>query len=157
EPLADVDRARVLARALQDPRALGRQLAQEGAGALVRAVLGPHDGEHPELLERGGTPEQRHDPGPLLAREAVLVSDLGGDRPAHPGADRAGAAPPRATQVWTEWKSRRPSTLPVRRSTACSGWGMSPTTFRPALHTPAMLRRAPLGFASGVGRPARSV
>src|SRR3989441_267839 len=73
EPTADVDRARVLARALQHPRAPGRQLAQEGARALVRAVLGPHDREHAELLQRGGAPEQRHDLRPLLAREALLV------------------------------------------------------------------------------------
>src|SRR5437667_11002146 len=97
QPTADVDRARVLARALQRPRAPGRQLAQEGARALVRAVLGPHDREHAELLERGGAPEQRDDLRPLLAREAVLVRDLGGDRPAHPGAAGA-AATPRVTQ-----------------------------------------------------------
>src|SRR2546425_3079357 len=139
EPVAHVDRARVLARTLQHARASRRQVAQESARALVRAVLGPHDGEHAELLEGGGAPEQRYDLRPLLAREAVLVRDLGGDRPAHPGADSAGAASePRATQAWTERKRRRPSTLPVSRSTACSGCVISPTTLRAALHTPAM-------------------
>src|SRR5207247_568865 len=131
--------------------------AAEGARALVRAWLGPQAGEHAELLEGGGAPEQRHDPPPLLPREAVLVRDLGADRAAHPGADAAGpAAALRATQASTERKRRSPSAPPVRCSTACSGCGMSPTTGRSALHKPAMRCSEPLGFASGGGRPARS-
>ena len=47
--VADVDRARVLARAHHDPRALGREPAQELARVLVGAVLGPEQREHRKL------------------------------------------------------------------------------------------------------------
>jgi hypothetical protein len=41
----------------------------------------------------------------------------------------------------------RPSVPPISAgSTACSGWGISPTTLRPALVTPAMSRAEPLGL-----------
>src|ERR1044072_5143523 len=45
EPAADVHRAGVLARALEDARAARGQLPQVDARALVAAVLRPHDGE----------------------------------------------------------------------------------------------------------------
>ena len=47
--VADVDRARVLARAEREPRALGRQRAKQLLGVLVGAVLAPHQREDREL------------------------------------------------------------------------------------------------------------
>ena len=49
DAVAGVDHARVLARADQHPRRLGRQPAQVEARRLVRAVLRPHDREHGQL------------------------------------------------------------------------------------------------------------
>ena len=42
--------------------------------------------------------------------------------------------------------SRSPSADPVRGSTACSGWGISPTTLPRSLQTPATSATEPLGF-----------
>ena len=49
EAVADIDGAGVLARALQNARALCRQLPQVHARALVAAVLRPHHREDAEL------------------------------------------------------------------------------------------------------------
>ncbi len=49
EAVADVDHAGVLAGALQDARAIGRQPAELGPGVLVAAVLRPEQGEDREL------------------------------------------------------------------------------------------------------------
>ena len=49
EPAADVHRARVLARAHDHARALGRQRPQQPARVLVAAVLGPHEREDGQL------------------------------------------------------------------------------------------------------------
>ena len=48
--------------------------------------------------------------------------------------------------------SLSPSTEPVRTSTACSGWGIRPSTLPAALQTPAMSRAEPLKFEPG-GKP----
>ena len=48
-PVADIDDACVLARTLENGVARRRKLAQVDAARLVRAVLGPHDGEDAEL------------------------------------------------------------------------------------------------------------
>ena len=53
QPVADVDRAGVLARALHDARPGRRQRLQVHARALVAAVLGPHHREQPELEQVG--------------------------------------------------------------------------------------------------------
>ena len=63
--VADVDRAGVLAGAEREPRALGRQRAQQLLGVLVGAVLAPHQREDRELDLVGLAPE-------LLADERVL-------------------------------------------------------------------------------------
>ena len=49
QPVADVDRAGVLAGAHQQMRPVGRQAAQQLARVLVRAVLGPHQRQHRQL------------------------------------------------------------------------------------------------------------
>ena len=48
-----------------------------------------------------------------------------------------------------DWNSLRASADPVIRSTACSGWGMSPKTLPSSLHTPATSPTEPLGFWPG--------
>jgi hypothetical protein len=47
--VAEVDDAGVLARALEDPRRLGREALQEERRVLVAAVLGPEEREDGEL------------------------------------------------------------------------------------------------------------
>ena len=49
QPVADVDRAGVLARPLQHARAAGREALQQRARVLVAAVLAPHRAEHAQL------------------------------------------------------------------------------------------------------------
>ena len=56
--LADVDDARVLARALEDARPLDREAAQQRRRVLVRAVLRPEQGEDGELEVVRLAPEQ---------------------------------------------------------------------------------------------------
>src|SRR5262249_34663034 len=136
-------------RPLEDMRSRGRELLQEHPRALVGAVLGPHHADDAQLLDGRRSPEDVDEPPPLVARETVLGRDLRADRRRHP--DEPAAAPPRPTHACTERKSRSPSSPTVSASTACSGCGMSPTTFRPALHTPAMLASEPFGLASAVG------
>ena len=71
ETVADVDGAGVLARPLQHPRAGSRQLAQMAAGALVAAVLGPHDREDAELGQVRLAAQDVDHPAVLVARQAV--------------------------------------------------------------------------------------
>ena len=47
-----------------------------------------------------------------------------------------------------EPRRRRPSSEPRSGSHARSGWGMRPTTLRPAEHTPAMSSTEPFGFVT---------
>ena len=49
--VADVDHARVLARAVHDPGGLGREFGEVDLRGLVGAVLAPHDREDAELDE----------------------------------------------------------------------------------------------------------
>src|SRR6185503_19479096 len=161
ETVADVDRACVLARSLQHLRAGRRKLAKPVARALVRAVLRPHDTEDRHLLERGCPPEALYDALVLLGREALpdgrVDRDGGtGHGPGTTVGSRRGARLSRPTHACMERKSFKPSSPPSRRSAACSGCGIMPTTLRPALHTPAMLLSEPFGFTSGVVRPLRS-
>ena len=147
QPVADVDRAGVLARPLQDARALGRQLLQVDARALVAAVLGPHHREDAELGEG------------RLARRARgrcgrtrRASGRGARAPAASNAlmtrqDRALRAP---SCVTTESNRTRPSALPSAGSHARSGCGIRPTTLRRSLQMPAMLCSEPFGLAASV-------
>lgn len=151
--VADVDDARVLADADEHRVVLGgllAELAQVHLAALVRAVLGPHDGVHGEL-GAGRTAAQD------LAYARVLVFlqaqfgpgqlDLGGLGGVLDGVQ--------SHQTLTsffriEVKNPRPSVrpVPISGSTACSGCGMRPTTLPAALETPAMSRSEPFGFTS---------
>ena len=60
---------------------------------------------------------------------------------------RDGHAGTRASAA-ADSNSCNPSTEPVSGSTACSGWGMSPTTLPARLLTPAMSRAEPLKFVA---------
>ena len=148
EALAHVDDAGVLAHPDEHPLALGdvAELAQVHLGALVGAVLAPHDRVHRELGGGRAAAEERDDPGVLV----VLEPELGVghrvvrrglralDRVEHQALTRA---------LSTEVKKPSPSVPgPVRASTACSGCGMSPTTLPRSLVMPAMSRRLPLGL-----------
>ena len=132
---AERDGAGVLARAHDHARALGRQRAQQLLGVLVGAVLGPHQREDRELDLVRVALHVLDDELVLAVGETELAVARGGH-----GHTSAGA---------TEWNSLSPSSEPVSGSTACSGWGISPTTLPAALETPAMSRAEPFGFSPG--------
>ena len=71
QPVADVDRAGVLARPLQHAAARGGQRLQVHARALVAAVLGPHHREDAELGEVGLAAHQLADAVVLVGGDAV--------------------------------------------------------------------------------------
>ena len=83
--VADVDDARVLARALDyrawsgRPRALGRQALQVDAAGLVGAVLRPHDGEDAQLGKRGRAAHQLFDARVLVRGDAMRLQQRGSD------------------------------------------------------------------------------
>ena len=79
EPVADVDDAGVLARPLDHPGRLGRQIAQMHLRGLVRAVLVPHRREDAELGEARLAADQLEDALILVRLEAVLGDQRGGD------------------------------------------------------------------------------
>ena len=78
--VADVDHAGILARALDDPRRLGRQLLQPDLRGLVGAVLAPHGREDAELHHGGLAAHDLQQPLVFVRREAVLGDDLRRDR-----------------------------------------------------------------------------
>ena len=80
ESVADVHGARVLAGALQDARAGGRELLQVGLRGLVRAVLAPERRVDPQLHEVRVAAEDLPDPQELVGREPVLGHDGGRQR-----------------------------------------------------------------------------
>jgi len=86
EPIADIDHARVLARALHHARAARRQLAQVDLRRLVGAVLRPQRRGDPELGVGRPSPEHllevRELVGgePELARHRGVDGGLGGPR-----------------------------------------------------------------------------
>ena len=63
------------------------------------------------------------------------------------------AAPVAASVVTTESSTTRPSSLPRIDSQARSGCGMSPTTFRFSLHTPAIASSDPFGLENSDAAP----
>jgi hypothetical protein len=75
EALAEVEHAGVLARALQDARAVARQTPEEEGGVLVPAVLRPEQGEDGELEVVGLALEERDDTSELPVREAELTME----------------------------------------------------------------------------------
>src|SRR4051812_20072322 len=139
EPVAHVDRAGVLARAHDDRSALGGQRPQEAPGVLVATVLGPHQREHRKLDPVRLAAELLDDQVVLGVGEPQLAV-AGGGLGAH-----AGTAAARWDACCAiDSNSLPPSTEPVRRSTACSGCGISPITLPRSLVTPAMSCNEPL-------------
>src|SRR5262249_17706916 len=92
EALAELTASGVLSRSLEDLGSTGGQRAEQPPRALVGAVLGPHDAEHADLLERGGAAEQVDDARVLVLREALVDGQLRRDR-----------ATRRTTRVVTHW------------------------------------------------------
>jgi hypothetical protein len=78
-PVANVDHARILARALNDACSARRELAQVQARGLVRAMLVPHRREDAELGEARLPADQIEDALILLRLQAMLGDELGGD------------------------------------------------------------------------------
>ena len=175
-PASDVDRAGVLARTHHEPRALGRQRPQQQLRVLVGAVLGPQQREHRQLDLARLAPEPRHDRLVLARaqaeRERALAPRRGPDaigrrrrrggagsvlRRARPRAGpRSSVAEPRpdapargphAAAAASDANRPSPSVEPVRGSTACSGWGISPKTLPASLTTPATSASDPFGFS----------
>lgn len=142
--LADVDHTGVLADADEHGVVLGRLLAellQVDLGALVRAVLGPHDGVHGQLGAGGTAAEDLADPAVLVFLQTELGPGLGGVRGLLGVLDGVEGHQAFTSCLRTEVKKPRPSVVgPVSGSTACSGCGIRPTTLPAALVMPAMSR-----------------
>src|SRR5262245_35515702 len=77
EPVADVYRARILARPLQHPWPSRRQRLEMNARALVAAVLGPHRREDAELGQRWRARERFDNAFVLFGLQAVTFQDSG--------------------------------------------------------------------------------
>src|SRR6202035_2990553 len=79
--VSDVNHARVLARPVDDMRALGWQLAQMKARRLIRAMLVPHRRDDAELGEGRRPADQRDEPrifvGLKAMRDGERLVDLG--------------------------------------------------------------------------------
>jgi len=69
QAVADVDGARVLARALQNVRAFRRQLAQQRLRRLVGTVLAPERAEHADFQVVRISPDGPHDRAILVQRQ----------------------------------------------------------------------------------------
>src|SRR3954452_23597697 len=119
---------------------------------LVGAVLRPEQREHRELDAVGIAAEQLRDPLVLGAGEPELqrlsphvLSFACG----HAGCGCFA----HAAAAWVAPASARnrasPSSDPVSGSTACSGWGIRPSTLPASFMTPAMSRTLPFGFSPG--------
>ena len=133
------DRARVLARAHQQVRALRGQAPEQLLGVLVGAVLGPHQREHGQLEAVGLAPE-------LLADQV----ELGVGEPELPvrGGDAHAAATSSSTCATSDSNRQPPSAEPVSGSTACSGWGIRPITFLPAVADRGDVERRAVGVVA---------
>src|SRR5262249_42211141 len=150
--ITDVDGSRVLAGTLHHQLAAGRQRPEKLARRLVRAMLRPHDGEHPQLGKGGGAPENSFDALELVGAKPVRA----GLREIDPRLAGKRSDPAHSAVSIIERKILRPSVPPSRGSTACSGCGIKPNTLKRSLATPAISRIAPLGFATSVSRPSSS-
>ena len=76
KPLADIDHPRILARPLNNPGRLRRQLAQMNFRGFVRAVLVPHGRENAELGESRRAADQIADAPVFVRLEAVRGGEL---------------------------------------------------------------------------------
>src|SRR5260370_41906374 len=146
QPVADVDRARVLARSLKNVPAFRRQLAQQRLRRLVGTVLAPKRPEDADLQVVRISPDRLHDRAVLVLIEGDRLQLRAIDRDRHHTATLASA--------WmAERKMTSPSSPPSNASQARSGCGIRPTTLPRAFEMPAMFRSEPLGFESAVTRP----
>ncbi len=171
---AYVDRAGVLAGSHHHPLTLRGQPPQQLSRVLVGAVLGPQQREHRQLDAVRLARQHLADPLVLVLRKTEINRPpppqlcVRGRRGSCNFALRFGER----RGVWlcalrfrerrglrredahtsapaTLSKRRRPSVEPVSASTACSGWGIRPSTLPASLRTPAMSRAEPLGFCPG--------
>src|SRR5262249_57703383 len=76
-PVARVDDARVLARALDHQGPAGRQGLEPVAGGLIGAVLAPHDREYTEFGQGRLAPEDLQEPRVLVRGPPMLRDPLG--------------------------------------------------------------------------------
>src|SRR5215203_3548636 len=132
-PVSHLDHPGVLPWSLNDPLPLVGEALQERARVLVPAVFAPHHGEKRELQIVRGPPHQLQDAVVLEVREtqrAVCLLDVQTPAPTS-----------------NEPSILSPSSDPSAGSDTLSGCGMSPTTLRPSLHTPAMSLAEPFGFS----------
>ncbi len=79
KPVADVDDAGVLARALDHPRRLGRQRAQVDLRGFIGAVLVPHRREDAELGKARGAADELAQARIFVGLEPVGRHQRGGD------------------------------------------------------------------------------
>ena len=137
-PVADVDDAGVLARALDHPRRLRRQRAQVQARGLVGAVLVPHRRDDAELGQRRLAADEVDEALVFVRLEAVLLHELGGDVDVgsaslshiRPAAGQRNAPQAAFSRDATRLSKRpRPSVPPTRSSIRFSGCGIMPSTF----------------------------
>src|SRR5581483_590870 len=133
QPVSDVDGARVLAWTDDHPRALGRKRPEVDLRALVGAVLRPHHAVHGELVVVRLPAEPRPDRLQLVVGETERPMQ----RLLHAGYTLARAYERNEASIG--W----PPVGPTSGSTACSGCGISPTTFPASLRPPAMAPRLP--------------
>src|SRR5829696_1951568 len=120
KPVADVDHAGILARALDDPWRIGGKPAQMEAGRFVGAVLVPHRRDDAELGQGRRAADEADETLVLVGLEAVLLDEFGRDL------DVVAHLEP---QVATRLSNRpRPSVPPTRSSIRFSGCGIIPRT-----------------------------
>ncbi len=139
QAVTEVDHARVLARAADHLRPLGRQQLQPALRRLVGAVLAPHHREDAELDQRSararGSRRSRAYSAcerPCSATSSGVIAAIA---PASP-APRPGSA------AGSRRRCRRSC-----GSAARSGWGIRPSTLRPGPSTPAIAPTEPFGLA----------
>src|SRR5262245_28646060 len=125
---------------MHDVRALGGEVPEVQARALVRAVLRPRRHEQAKLgVGRLGRKDSHH-LVVLGVGEAMRLPHFARDRGlTH---DRLPTWFRKDSNIW------RPPSSPRIRSDARSGCGISAMTFPASLLTPAMLSCDPLGFAA---------
>ena len=118
----------------------------------------PVSSGHPPGAPLRGSPDPSGRTFPALHRQLGLTDDEYERIRGVLGRDPSRAELAMYSLMWSEhcsYKSskvhlrRLPTTGPRRGSTACSGWGMRPTTLPAGLVTPAMSAREPLGLWPG--------
>ena len=76
----NINDSSILARALHDAIALGRQAAQVNAAGFVGAMLAPHHAVNPQFRKRGDPPQRCQNSVILVLGNAVLGQQLRGYR-----------------------------------------------------------------------------